>query len=126
MGNRCPFRCQSAEDLSGGYSQHILNKCRECRQRYNRSHDGPADDTKALPEPYATAAKGLNTASTDTVQWLLFSKDGEAERVTVTRTAVDFCHDTNPVVEYQHTHAWRAEKSDGTWLMTAVGPQIPE
>lgn len=86
----------------------------------------PYDDTKALPEPYSTAAEGLNTASLEAVQWLLFSKDDEAKRVTVNRSAVDFCHDSHPAAEYQHTQTWAAEKSDGAWLMTADGPHVPE
>lgn len=86
----------------------------------------PYDDTKALPEPYATAAEGLNTASTEAVQWLLFSKDGGAKRISLNRSAVDFCHNSNPAVEYQHTQAWAAEKSDGAWLMTSIGPHATE
>lgn len=85
----------------------------------------PYSDTGAFPEPYAKAAKGLKTASSDAAQWLLFAKGTEAKRISVERSAVDFCYDDSPTVAYQHTQMWTAEKFDGAWLMTAVGPRIP-
>lgn len=85
----------------------------------------PYSDTATLPEPHAGAAKGLNTASSEAVQWLLFARGAESKRITVERSAVDFCHDSSPQVAYQHTQTWVAEKSDGAWLMTAGGSRIP-
>lgn len=83
----------------------------------------PYDDATKAPQPFATEAQKLRTSSTDTVQWLLFAKGNNVKTISVDRLTVDFCWESSPSVEYLHTQAWSAEKSDGAWLMTAAGPQ---
>ncbi|MGP9502147.1 hypothetical protein ACT3TS_08020 [Specibacter sp. AOP5-B1-6] len=83
----------------------------------------PYSDTTEVPEPFAKEARALDTSSTDAVQWLLFAEDDSVKRISVDRTAVDFCLDGAVNKVYQHTQVWSTGKSDGAWLMTAVGPE---
>lgn len=83
----------------------------------------PYSDTNDVPEPFTKAARALNTSSTDSVQWLLFAEGSNVKRISIDRSAIDFCLDGAVNAEYQHAQMWNAEKSDGAWLMTAVGPQ---
>lgn len=83
----------------------------------------PYSDTNDVPEPFTKAARGLNTSSTDSVQWLLFAEGSKVKRISVDRSAIDFCADAAVNAEYRHTQIWHAEQSDGAWLMTTVGTQ---
>lgn len=83
----------------------------------------PYSDTTEAPEPFAKEAQALDTTSTDAVQWLLFAEGDNVKRISVDRTSVDFCLDGVLTAKYKHTQTWSAEKSDGAWLMSAVGPQ---
>ncbi len=78
----------------------------------------PYSDTNLVPEPFAKNVQNLDTASTDSVQWLLFSEQNNLSRISVERSAVDFCQGESHPIEYGSKRAWNAEKHDGAWVMT--------
>lgn len=78
----------------------------------------PYSDTNLVPEPFAKDVKNLDTASKDSVQWLLFSEQDNVSRIAVERSAIDFCQGESHPIEYESNRAWKAEKHDGAWVMT--------
>ncbi|SEF10817.1 hypothetical protein SAMN04489740_4036 [Arthrobacter alpinus] len=80
----------------------------------------PYSDTSLIPERFANEVQNLDTTSTDSVQWLLFSEQNNVSRISIERTAVDFCQGESHPIEYESNQSWNAEKRDGTWSMTPV------
>ena len=78
----------------------------------------PYSDTKLVPEPFAKDVQNLDTASTESMQWLLFSEQNNVSRISVERAAIDFCQGESRPIEYESNRAWNAEKHDGAWVMT--------
>lgn len=78
----------------------------------------PYSDTSLIPEPFAKDVQNLDTASTDSLQWLLFSEQNNVSRISVDRSAIDFCQGESRPIEYESNRAWNAEKHDGAWVMT--------
>lgn len=78
----------------------------------------PYDDIDLVPEPFAKDVKNLDTASTDSVQWLLFSGQNKVSRLAIARSAIDFCQGEPHPMEHGSNQAWNAEKRNGTWIMT--------
>lgn len=82
----------------------------------------PYSDVAAAPAPFTKEARALDTSSNEDTHWLLFAKADKVRRISISRTSVDFCPGSSVNNVYQHTQLWSAEKSDGAWLMSAVGP----
>lgn len=78
----------------------------------------PYSDTNLVPEPFAKDILNLDTASTDSVQWLLFSEQNNVSRISVERAAIDFCQGESRPIEYESNRAWNAEMHHGAWVMT--------
>lgn len=77
----------------------------------------PYSDTKLVPEPFAKDVQNLDTTSTESMQWLLFSEQSNVSRISVERAAIDFCQGESRPIEYESNRAWHAEKRDGVWVM---------
>ncbi|ALV45364.1 hypothetical protein MB46_07520 [Arthrobacter alpinus] len=80
----------------------------------------PYSDTSLIPEKFAKDVQNLDTTSTDSVQWLLFSEQNNVSRFSIERTAVDFCQGESLPIEYESNRFWSGEKRDGTWSMTPI------
>lgn len=80
----------------------------------------PYSDTSLVPEPFAEEAETLDTASTDSVQWLLFSGQDEVSRISIKRTTADFCQTGSGGMVFDSAQIWSAQNSEGAWVMTPV------
>lgn len=80
----------------------------------------PYSDTDLVPALFAKDAQNIDTASTDSVQWLLFSEQSNIVRISVERAAIDFCQGESRPIEYESNRAWSAVKHDGAWVMTPI------
>ncbi|WP_449374314.1 hypothetical protein [Arthrobacter psychrolactophilus] len=78
----------------------------------------PYSDMSRMPEPFAKDAGTLDTGSTDAAQWLLFAEANNVTRLSIERSAVDFCHGDSQTGAYDSNQVWRAEQHDGAWLIT--------
>lgn len=73
-----------------------------------------------LPDELGKAAKGIDTAAAEDTQWLLFSVDGKAQKLSLDRTKVDFCSADSPSGVFTPKDRWRAQKQDGVWELSPV------
>lgn len=83
----------------------------------------PYSDVSATPAPFAKEALALDTSSNEEAHWLLFAEGSKVKRLSIDRTNIDFCQDGALNKVYESDQVWSAEKPDGAWLVTAVGPQ---